>query len=418
MHDGTSLAGHSKGGQLLKQDQSPIMVFLLGAVVMSSLALLVFGLNPEPGPIEILQLPTTVAQIVFIFAVVMKVGIQNVVAPLTRIQRILIGTLVIYVLFVSFKSTVPSSLIFAPSWIVHILFFVALLSFFSNADDTGAGTIWMVVGLTALIHVCVFLFAWAIWPDAIRQGNLPAFDNIRHLGYFLAPAAAVTAVQYVTRMEKPLFPLLCFGAAVFYIIYTGSRGGAVALVGGLAMTGVFMVWRRQNISIARAVVLMVITVFAVVISELLPSLPWKPVFGRGVDAISQTGTEMLGGRSQVWSASLVAIEQNWLLGNGPAIMGQIPEYLGPSLRHPHNIGLQLLLHWGALGSVITLGAILSFAPEFWTAPSQQPRLSLMPLTILGAMGTHSLVDGSLFYPFSTVIAIIAFANVVCISRQQ
>ena len=395
-----------------------MLVLLLSAVVMSSLTLLVFGLNPEPGPIEILQLPTTVAQIIFIFAVVMKVGIQNAVAALTRIQRILIGTLVIYVLFVSFKSTVPSSIMFAPSWIVHILFFVALLSFFNNADDTGPDTIWMVVGLTALIHVVVFMIAWAIWPDAIRQGKLPAFDNIRHLGYFLAPAAAVMAVQHVTRMEKPLLPLLCFAAAVFYIIYTGSRGGAVALVGGLAMTGVFMIWRRQNVSIARAVVLIVITVLAVIISELLPSLPWKPVFGRGVDAISQTGTEMLGGRSQVWSATLVAIEQNWLFGYGPAIMGQVPEYPGPSYRHPHNIGLQLLLHWGAFGTFIVLATALAFTSKIWTALHSWPSLALLPFAALLTMFIHALVDGGLFYPYSTVIAIIAFASLVGIGWQQ
>ena len=385
---------------------------------MSSLTLLAFGLNPEPGPIEIVQLPTTLAQMSFVYAVALQVGVRKFFSPMTGIQRGLIGTLVIYVLFVSLTSPVPSSSILAPSWIVHIFFFVALVSFFSHADPGRTEIIWTVLGLTALLHVCAFLIAWRVWPEAIRQGILPAFDNIRHLGYLLAPAAAVMAVQFVTRLDKSLFPLLCFAVSGFYILYTGSRGGAVALAAGLALTGAFMAWRSQRVILSRAIILVVVTGMAIIVSELLPALPWKPFFSRNVDAISQTGTEMLNGRSQVWTSTVLAIEQNWVWGYGPALMGQIPEYLGELLRHPHNIALQLLLHWGALGTLITLGTVLSFAPNLWTALRSQPNLSLLPLTVLWTMGIHALVDGGLFYPFSTVIAIIAFANLDGVGRWE
>lgn len=388
------------------------MMVLLSAVAMSSLSLLVFGLNPAPGPIEIMQLPTTLGQIVFVFAVVHQVGMRNLFAPMTHIQRGLIGALIIYVLFVSLTSPVPSSSILAPAWIVHIFFFVALVSFFSHAQLDRVDKIWTVLGLTALIHVYVFLIAWIMWPQDIREGHLPAFDNIRHLGYFLAPAAAVMAVQFLTRFENAFVSLVCFAAAVFYILYTGSRGGAVALVAGLMVSGAFMAWHRQRVPLSRIVVLIGVTGVAIIGAELLPALPWKPVFGRGVDAMSQTGTEMLSGRREVWVFAILAIKQNWLWGYGPAIMGQIPEYLGASFRHPHNIGLQLLLHWGTLGTVIALGAFLSFVPSVWTALRNQPFLALMPVTVITTMFIHALVDGGLFYPFSTVLAIIAFASLV------
>ena len=58
-------------------------MLLLSAVVMSSLTLLVFGLNPEPGPIEVMQLPTTLAQMVYIYAVALQVGVRRVFAPMT-----------------------------------------------------------------------------------------------------------------------------------------------------------------------------------------------------------------------------------------------------------------------------------------------------------------------------------------------
>ncbi|KQI70514.1 hypothetical protein AN191_17550 [Loktanella sp. 5RATIMAR09] len=403
---------------MLKKDNSPLQLILLCAVVMSSLPLLAFGLNPEPGPVEIMQVPTTVAQIAFIFAVALQVGFSNLFAPMTGIQRSLIGTLVLYVLFVSYTSSVPSSAILAPSWVVHIFFFVALVSYFSHADPGQTEIIWTVLGVTALLHVCAFLFAWGVWPEEIRQRRLPAFDNIRHLGYFLAPAAAMAALQFVVRRDKVLCPLLCFAAAVLYILYTGSRGGAVAVAAGLTVAGVFMAWHRQQVQLSRVVTVVAVTCIAIVISELLPSLPWKPVFGRGVDAISQTGTQMLSGRREVWTFAAIAIEQNWLWGYGPAFMGQIPEYQGLPYRHPHNIGLQVLLHWGVIGTMLILGAVMSFIPNVMRALRKQPALALVPLSLIATMCIHAIVDGGLFYPFSTAIAIIAFARLELIGRHH
>ena len=75
--------GAQKAGASLKQDGSQVLMILLSAVVMSSLALLVFGLNPKRGAIEIMQLPTTLAQMVFIYAVALQVGVRRVFAPMT-----------------------------------------------------------------------------------------------------------------------------------------------------------------------------------------------------------------------------------------------------------------------------------------------------------------------------------------------
>ncbi len=239
---------------MVKLDNSQIMLLLLCAVVMSSLPLLAFGLNPEPGPIEIMQVPTTLAQIAFIFAVALQVGVGKLFAPMTNIQRGLIGTLVIYVLFVSFTSPVPSAAILAPSWVVHIFFFVALVSFFSRADPDRTEIIWTVLGLTALLHVCAFLFAWGIWPEEIRQNRLPAFDNIRHLGYFLAPAAAMAALQFVMRRDYAILPahLFCRGRFL-YSVHRFTRRRRRSRCGTDSRRNI-MVWHRQQVHLSRVVV--------------------------------------------------------------------------------------------------------------------------------------------------------------------
>jgi O-antigen ligase len=402
----------------VKLENQQIMIALLCAVVMSSLVLLVFGLNAQPGIIEIMQLPTTVAQILFVLAVARYNGLHAFLDCLTVIQRSLIGLLIGYVLIASFASPVPSSPLFAPSWIVHILFFVALISFCRDQDASAYDTIWIAVGIAAFIHVCAFMFAWVLWPEQIRQANLPAFDNIRHLGYFLAPAGAVMAIYFVTRPDRFVLPLLCFSAATFYIFYTGSRGGAVALVAGLIVIGAYLAWHRHRVSPARVVILLGVASILIVISELIPSLPWRPVFGRGAAAMTQTGAQMLNGRAEVWAFTGLAIQQNWLWGYGPAIMGQIPEYQGPIFRHPHNIGLQLLLHWGVLGTLIVIATVLAFAANIWIAMRRQPSRALLALTVLATMCIHSLVDGGLYYTYSTVVAIVAFASLESIGWRD
>ena len=393
-------------------------MFRLNVVVMSSLAFLAFGFQSPSGPIEVLQLPVAALQVYFILAVGVQVGWSGLVAPFTARQRWLIGALMVYVLAVSATSPVPSALILAPSWIIHILFFVVLVSFFKEGDFSATDVIWQVLGLTALLHVCAFFIGLIIWPASIYANDLPAFGNIRHLGYLLAPAAAVMAMLYVTRFEGAIFPLVCFSAATFYILYTGSRGGAVALVAGLVVAGAFCAWCGQNARMSRVVVLLVATGLLIILSELLPSLPWPPVFSRGVATIDQSRLEMLQGRGAVWQFVVQAIQQNWLWGYGPGLMSDVPNYpLGTPYYQPHNIGLQLMMHWGIVGTCLIFATAVSFSSNVSAALRQRPNTAILPLVAISTICIHALVDGGLFYPFSVVIAIIAFAMLVIIGGQ-
>lgn len=394
-------------------------MFRLNVVVLSSLALLALGFNNPSGPIEVLQLPVAALQIYFFLAVAMQVGLHGLLAPLSKLQKNLILALIIYVIIVSAISPTPSALILAPSWIIHILFFVALISFFKEGGVDKAEAIWSALGLAALLHVCAFLLALAIWPAAIYENDLPAFGNIRHLGYLLAPSAAVMAMLFVTRADRVHFPLFCFSAAVFYILYTGSRGGAIGVLAGLTATGTYWAWHGGKAYLSRVLILLAVTGILILISELMPALPWPPVFSRGAAAFDQSGVETLQGRGIVWSFAIQAIQQNWLWGYGPALLSDVPGYpLGTAYYQPHNIGLQLLLHWGVVGFCIILAVALSFSKNVLMTLHRHPALALFPVAALATVCIHALVDGGLFYPFSVIIAIVAFALLVVISGRQ
>jgi O-antigen ligase len=406
---------------------SQVLAHLLSFVVLSSLLLLPFGLDANPSPFVFLHLPTVAAEFLFIVAVFLRPDCRRYVSSLTGFQGLLLATLFVYVLWVSFISPIPTSFLLGQFWLLHIVFFVALICFYRSSELADEDPIWMVFGLAALLHVGAFLCAWALWPEQIRMNALPAFENIRFLGYFVAPASVVTAVLFATRRDYLLLPFLCFLAASFYIIYTGSRGGAVGIVAGLMAGAAHFKLKRQKVPASRVIILIIAIGLLILTSELLPKLPWAPLFDHAHLSPDQSSSQALNGRQELWADVGAAIKERWMFGYGAAFVTHVFSYaLDPTViqnsstefRNTHNIVLQLLLHWGVIGSLLIVVTALAFARNICRALTQKPDRALIPSVVLVTMLVHSLVSGVFFYPYSTVIAIIAFASVACIGSQK
>ncbi len=400
-------------------DRAQISQLLLGAVVLSSLTLLAFGLQASASFFVFLHYPTVIAQVLFIVAVFMRSECRVVLTSLKPPQRYCLFALLIYVPLTSYLSPIPAALYLSQFWLVHILFFVALVGFFRAQTTPPGDAIWLVLGLAALFHVIAFLIAWAIWPDQVRIEVLPVFENIRFLGYFLAPASSVMAVCFITRHHGWALPLVGYVAATFYIIYTGSRGGAISIFVGLVIAGIYLALHRQKVLMRRVAILFLATCALVFLSNILPRLPWPPLFDRATAVVDQSGTEALTGRRGLWLDVIGAIQERWVLGYGPAFVNHVSTYaLDPAeklvntsnMRNTHNIVLQLLMNWGVIGCAVIVGAVLTFAGNLRSALCHRPALALLPLVALVTMLVHSLVSGVFFYPYSTVIGLIAFVS--------
>lgn len=403
------------------RDRSQLLAFLLSLVVASSLILLFFGMDDDRGAFAFLHYPTVIAQLAFIAAVFQRAEERQQLATLTPVQRFLMAGFFVYIPLTSLLSPIPTALFLSQFWLVHVLFFVALIGYFRAHISTQNDVIWIVLGLTVLIHVIAFLVAWAIWPELVIISVMPAFENIRFLGYFASPAAAVMAIWYLHRNGGATLSLLCYLGAAFYIIYTGSRGGAVAVVGGLCIGGLYLALTRQQIHVARLAVLIALTGLLLVISMYLPRLPWVPLLDRAEVVLDQSTSRSLSGRKELWADVSAVIQQRWLLGYGPSYVSHIfsamldPAALAftePNIRNPHNSVLQALLHWGAAGTVLLLALLAAFAGDLWRGLKDYPERALLPFTVIATMLVHSLVSGVFFYPYSTVIGIIAFAWLV------
>lgn len=395
---------------------------LLALVVLSSLFLLPFGLSPEKSPFEFLHYPTVAFQSLFIFAVLMRQDCRASLSTLTSLQRLSLAALFIYIAGVSFFSPIPAAFFLAQFWLIHVAFFVALVCFYRTATAIDQNQIWLTLGVAGLVHVAAFLFAWAIWPELILSSVFPVFENIRFLGYFVAPASVAMAFWFVLNRDCASLAFICFLAASFYCIYTGSRGGAAGTTVGMMAGAIYIYAFKLRIDTRRALILVLATVVLFVLAALLPQLPWPPLLGRAVQ--EQSATQLLSARDILWVHVARVIEDRWLWGYGPAFVNHVLQIvLGPAnfdellinTRNTHNIVLQLLINWGVVGTVIFATTILSFASSIWKALKTRPASSVFSLVVLVTMSVHSLVSGVFFYPYSTILGIIAFAALTCFS---
>ena len=398
---------------------------LLIFVATSSLVLLFFGLDPAPSFISFQHYPTVIAQVLFITAVFARAERREALLGMTSAQKLCLFVLFLYVPFTSYISPIPTAIFLSQFWTIHVLFFVALLAFFRSNTGPTEDTVWKATGIAALLHVLAFFFAWAVWPEQIWAGILPVFENIRFLGYFLSPVAAVMAVWFLTRLGYQVLPLCCYAAAAFYLIYTGSRGGAIACVGALVIAGAYIALTRQNMAVRKLFILIGVTGLLIFLSTLLPKLPWAPLFDRAANVPDQTTTQALSSRDLLWSDVANAIRERWLFGYGPSFVTHVFNYaLDPgdiqfvreNIRNPHNSILQLLLHWGVIGTFIILATAGSFTRNIWSSLLGRPDRALLPFVAITTMMIHSLVSGVFFYPYSTVVGIIAFASMAAKSR--
>jgi len=392
---------------------------ILGFIVLSSLVLIPFGLDAPHHPLAFLHIPTVAGQFIFTLGVFLNPKCRDQLISLSSAQLIFLATLFAYVLWVSFTSPIPSASFLGQFWLIHIMFFVALVCFFRSGEFVADHMIWLLLGLAALVHVMAFLVAWAIWPDRVQAAAFPAFENIRFLGYFLAPAAAAAAVLFVTRTDYRILTFLSFAAAAFYLIHTGSRGGTIAVIAGLSVSAGYMMFTSQRAATGRVFILAAAVGLLFVISAMLPILPWPPLFERAAATSELSGTQALSSRDLLWGDLVQTIKERWMFGYGAAYVSHVfgyaldpseIQYANPDIRNAHNIFLQLLMNWGVVGCIIIVLTALAFARNIWCAVFRWPNKALLPFGVLTTMMIHSLVSGVFFYPYSTVIGIIAFAR--------
>lgn len=234
------------------------------------------------------------------------------------------------------------------------------------------------------------------WLRELTAGGTPfgPFVNRNHFAGFigmLVPLGLGAALSSGMREKKILYGFMSVIMAVSLFLSL-SRGGVIGFFGGIAAFAFMMTVSSKEKKLPWAVGLFLLVLFSYLIY-----LGISPVIDRFYHTdISQED------RLVVWSSTLRAFGDFWLLGSGLGTFVNVyPLYASIPLQalydHAHNDYLELLLETGIAGVLIVLCAAVILATALVRSPKQGhagiTRASLVAALL--SMLVHSIFDFNL-----------------------
>lgn len=278
-------------------------------------------------------------------------------------------------------------------WLIHLAFGFAVAflctRYVRAGDMVGAYLLGFIV--FALLFAGFVVTAWARPIDWTY--GLPAARHVRHLGYYAAAMAGLSAGLMAIGRDRRAWALGFVGMSLAFGIglWTGSRGMALASIAAILVAMLLIPSMRRAKAWGGSASAAALGAAAV---ALLP-VPPSGLMGVVRTVTATTQHEVTTGRVLMWRGALGAIWQHPLFGYGEGQMHQVAPFY--DMIQPHNILLQVLLAWGAAGLLCMLVLGYSFAVRAVPAVKGQEQSSTPPFVAMLALLALSLVDGPFFY---------------------
>lgn len=193
---------------------------------------------------------------------------------------------------------------------------------------------------------------------------LPFNSNKRHMGFDMLVGAIINlgfalSSRGLRRLAFGIFAFFCASL----IIWLGGRATTLALIGTL-----ILFWRfYHQMNLLRHGWLFGILFFsaAALFAELGSLFDWNGLFHTVTHKLEAPSVNHYSsGRFTIWTESLLAIKDHWVLGLGPqSFFHLFVDRFG--VEHPHNAFVQILIEFGVAGLVLFL--VLFCGPLYFIA---------------------------------------------------
>lgn len=178
--------------------------------------------------------------------------------------------------------------------------------------------------------------------------------------YFMFGVIDVMITLFSSDGKRKLLRLLELFAYIYIIVYTGSRGGSLAVLFGLAVIWVFYKEKKSGVALSakKMFALLVLAAIAAIALSLLPEnilsrFTWKTI-------IASKGEQRL----RIWKNGLHVFSESSvfrkLIGYGPGCVTLMFKKFGFDPRAMHNVFLQVMAESGVVGLILYSTAIISF----------------------------------------------------------
>ncbi|HAS81371.1 MAG TPA: hypothetical protein DCS43_01515 [Verrucomicrobia bacterium] len=260
---------------------------------------------------------------------------------------------------------------------------------------------------------------WMIPVPHGRPGPMGGFMNRNHFAGFcalLAPAAFALSLHDLQRRRivAALASLLASTVLVGAVLASLSRGGFVALLGGLACLMVIVLW-RGNIALRIAALVLPLLLGAALVGL---SLRYADLGERIASLRNPLSTTSLQDRLDAWRDSIRIWQTYPLLGAGPnAFRVVYPQHRQTSARDARDYAENEYVQWfcesGVAGTLMALIIVATLCRQVIRSLRQRTdaeslMISTAAVTAMAVAATHALVDFPLHLPlYALTLAILA-----------
>lgn len=286
-----------------------------------------------------------------------------------------------------------------------ILVFWLIYQFVKSKDISKLFIVLILSGTLVAIYTIFQKILGQTTPDGRVIGLFGYSPN--YVALFLAPIAVMlTTYSFRLTAEKKNYWLLAVGGLLLAlnllaIYFSGSRGGILAIFGGLAIFALihFWSWIRQRIS--SQIILVILILMAIYTS-------WtflKPDFTVSQESGGRVATSN-NLRWQIWQTSLELGGKHPILGVGLGNFqdsfdeltrdrGNFPEYITPMALTPHNIFLMFWLSTGLLGLASFIWILFGFYQQAVKHYRSNPTAVVL-VAVMSTMIIYGLVEASIW----------------------
>lgn len=321
--------------------------------------------------------------------------------PVLILVLIWLGSVVIATLFSARPETATLSIV---SWLLNGLFAASAAFLFGNWQSSFA-PLWqrtfatlMPIG-SAVFAGIILLFVFVVGIDMPYDwvSLLPGFPHIRHSGYFLLPAMALSVGMIATtNLRLRILHICLLTLNLGFAIWIGSRGPAGTFILVLmAAIGVFQ--KLRTIPVLRDILLSIVA--GCLMSQLVPA-PSHSSFN-AISRVQGGSTEsvdkMSSGRTEIWRDTINSIIERPFVGHGGnQFRLEVPAAL-ETYNHPHNSVLQFTYEWGLVGGGAMIALLLLLGMRMLKVTLNDQGRSLPFFLAATSMAAFSLIDGVFYY---------------------
>ncbi|MDO9272186.1 MAG: O-antigen ligase family protein [Rugosibacter sp.] len=287
-------------------------------------------------------------------------------------------------------------------WLILPLLVVLYTRLFARGEDV-LKVLQVAIALS-LIIICYRLIDGA--DGVVNWVKLPIFGNIRRLAMTVGLMSVFLYRDAGYRQSEQWLFVLARITGLGLLFWSGSRGAILswlfAFLTFVCLTGQ---WSRLRGWLLEVIVAVALALWFDVGN---PSMGFLNAFSRRLSTGTIDGISS--GRLTLWLNTLDALREPGVALFGAGGNGFVRlRLMFDQIFHPHNIGLQALVDWGAVGFLLLLWLVRQGMPErsAWRASKDSMRglgAALMVFLLL-----TGLLDGGLYHLQYLFFAAMAFA---------